>query len=115
VAFIFSEDYGKLAENMVFNELNKNDVGVYYWKNAQQEEVDFIIKKKQKIIQAIQVCWDIGKVETKKREVVALVKTCKEFKLKEGLILTEDTLSEETIEGIKISYQPIWKWLLGKS
>jgi len=112
VAFVFSEDYGKLAENMVFNELNKKDSEIYYWKNPKQEEVDFVIKKKQKIIQAIQVCWDIGKPETKKREVGVLVKACKELKLKEGLILTEDTSSNETVDGIKIYFQPVWKWLL---
>lgn len=112
VAFVFSEDYGRLAENIVFNALNKKDLEIYYWKNPKQEEVDFIIKEKQKIIQAVQVCWDIGKPETKKREVGSLVKACKELKLKEGLILTEDTSSNETIEGIKIYFQPIWKWLL---
>ena len=115
VAFVFSGDYGKLAENIVFNELNKKDSEIYYWKNPKQEEVDFIIKKKQKIIQAIQVCWNIEKPETKKREVGVLVKACKELKLKEGLILTEDVLSNEIIEGIKIYFQPIWKWLLKNS
>ena len=112
VAFVFSDDYGRLVENLVFSELNKKDSEIYYWKNSNQEEVDFIIKKKQKITQAIQVCWNIEKPETKKREVSVLVKACKELKLKEGLILTEDTLSNETIEGIKIYFQPIWKWLL---
>ena len=112
VAFVFSEDYGRLAENIAFNELNKKGLEIYYWKSKKQEEVDFIIKKKQKIIQAIQVCWDIDKPETKKREVKALVNACKELKLKEGLILTEDNSSSETIDDIKISFQPIWKWLL---
>ncbi len=112
VAFVFLENYGRLAENIIFNELNKKNLEIYYWKSQKQEEVDFIIKRKQKIIQAIQVCWDIGKPETKKREIGALVKACKELKLKEGLILTEDTSSNETVEGIKIYFQPFWKWLL---
>lgn len=112
VAFVFSEDYGRLAENVVFNQLNNKDSEIYYWKNSKQEEVDFVIKKKLKIVQAIQVCWDIGKPETKKREVGDLVKACKELKLKEGLILTEDNSSNETRDGIKIYFQPIWKWLL---
>jgi len=112
VAFVFSDDYGRLAENIVFNELNKKDSEIFYWKNQKQEEVDFIIKKKHRITQAIQVCWNIGNTETKKREVKALVKACKELKLKEGLILTEDTSLNETIDGIKISFKPIWKYLL---
>ena len=112
VAFVFSEDYGRLAENIVFNELNKKDVELYYWKSQKQEEVDFLVKKKQKIIKAIQVCWNIEKQGTREREVRILVKACKELKLKEGLILTEDVSLSEAIEGIKISFQPIWRWLL---
>lgn len=112
VAFLFSEDYGRLAENVVFNKLNNKDSEVYYWKNQKQEEVDFIIKQKQKVITAVQVCWDIEKPETKKREVRALVKACKELKIKEGLVLTEDASLSETVEGIKISFKPIWRWLL---
>lgn len=114
VAFVFSEDYGRLAENLVFNKLNRRDLEIYYWKNQKQEEVDFLIKKKQKIVQAIQVCWNIGKPETKKREVEALVEVCKEFNLKEGLILTEDTSLTEKTDGIKVSFQPLWKWLLSE-
>ena len=112
VAFVFSDDYGRLAENLAFNELNDKGLEIYYWKNQKQEEVDFIIKKKQKIIRAVQVCWNIGKIKTKKREVGALVEACRELKLKEGLVLTEDFSSTETIEGIKVAFQPIWKWLL---
>ena len=112
MAFVFSDDYGRLAENLAFNELNDKGLEIYYWKNQKQEEVDFIIKKKQKIIRAVQVCWNIGKIKTKKREVGALVEACRELKLKEGLVLTEDFSSTETIEGIKVAFQPIWKWLL---
>lgn len=112
VAFVFSEDYGRLAENLVFNALNIKDLEIYYWKSQKQEEIDFVIKKKQKIIQAIQVCWNIRKPKTKEREVETLIKGCKELNLVNGLILTEDTSSVETIEGIKISFHPVWKWLL---
>ncbi len=112
VAFVFSEDYGRLAENLVFNKLNRKDLEIYYWKGRKQEEVDFLIKKKQKIVQAIQVCWNIEKPETKKREVEALVGVCKELKLKNGLILTEDASLIEIVDGVKISFQPLWRWLL---
>lgn len=112
VAFVFSEDYGKLAENIVFNNLNKENQEIYYWKNQKQEEVDFIIKKKQKILGAVQVCWNIEKEKTEEREVKSLISACKELKLKKGLILTEDIEKEKKIEGIQISFRPIWKWLL---
>jgi len=37
-----------------------------------------------------------------------------EFKLKEGLILTEDFESEEKLNSRKIIFLPLWKWLLMK-
>jgi len=36
----------------------------------------------------------------------------KEFKLKEGLIITEDFDGEEKIKDKTIIYEPLWKWLL---
>ena len=114
VAFTFLEDYGKLAENLVFNNLDKYGQEIYYWKNNKQEEVDFIIKKKQKIKEIIQVCWNIDKKETEEREVKALISACKEFKFKKGIILTEDVEKEYNIEGINVVYNSMWKWLLAK-
>jgi len=112
VAFVFSEDYGRLAENIVYNELNKNGVELFYWKNQKQKEVDFILKEKKLLLKAVQVCWNIEKPKTKEREVESLVDCCKELKIKRGLILTESLEKEEKVEGILISYEPIWKWLL---
>ena len=34
------------------------------------------------------------------------------FKLKEGTIITNDYEAEEIIEGKKVTYIPLWKWLL---
>lgn len=46
------------------------------------------------------------------REVNGLLEAMDAFKLKEGLIITEDREDEERIEGRKIVYMPLWKWLL---
>ena len=35
-----------------------------------------------------------------------------EFKLKKGLIITEDYEKEEKIDNKKIIYKPLWEWLL---
>jgi len=60
----------------------------------------------------IQVCWDINKLNTKKRETRSLIKGLEELKLSEGLIITGEYEGEEKIKDKKIKYLPLYKWLL---
>lgn len=113
----FSKDYGKMYENAVFLKLKKESLdnrlmNVFYWKNIQHEEVDFVIKEGLKVRQLIQVCYNIENLETKKREVRALIKASKELKCKNLLVITKSYESEEKIDGKKIFFVPLWKWLL---
>lgn len=116
--FRFSANLGRLAENLVFLELKRKSylnpwMEIYYWKSLAQEEVDFLIKEDTKVIELIQVCWDIQDIHTKKREIKALLKAMDEFKLDTGLIITEDFEGEEEYRGKKIHYVALRKWLLG--
>lgn len=110
-----STDRGKRMENIVFLELQRRKsplTSIFYWKNVQKEEVDFVIKEGQKLKQLIQVCYDISDLNTKKREFRALLKASKELKCNNLLIITEDKEGEERIEKKKIKFIPLWKWLL---
>jgi predicted AAA+ superfamily ATPase len=64
-----------------------------------------------KVEELIQVCYSINE-ETEKREVSALVEAMDEFGLREGLIITDDIEREEEIEGRRVVFIPLWKWLL---
>ncbi len=118
-AFKFSPDTGKLYENLVAIELKKLEMrglaSIYYWKNPQHEEVDFVVKRGDKI-QLIQVCYNIEDPKTKEREIRALIKASKELKCRNLLVITEDYEAEEQASwfGVKrkIKYIPLWKWLL---
>ncbi len=118
--FKLSPDMGKLYENVVALELKKkefnNEIKLFYWKNQQHEEVDFVIKEGIKIKQLIQVCFDIKNLETKNREIRALIKAGKDLKCNNLWIITEDKEGKEKTEwfGDKatINYIPLWKWLL---
>jgi len=117
IGFRFSQNLGKLAENIVFLELKRKRTSspyleFYYWKDERHREVDFVIKEKLKVKQLIQICWDIGDEKTRKREIESLTRAMREFKLKEGLVITEDYEDEERIENKKIKFIPLWKWLL---
>ncbi len=117
VGFRFSQNQGKIMENIVAVELKRKqsfDPGleVYYWKDYQHREVDFVVKKGLEVMQLIQVCFDIADLETRNREVRSLIRAMKEFKLEGGLIITDDFEDEEVVKGFKVEYVPLWKWLL---
>ncbi|MFW6286038.1 MAG: ATP-binding protein [Nanoarchaeota archaeon] len=123
ISFRFSEDKGRLLENLVFIELKRREKEVYYHRG--KKECDFVIKEGLDIVQAIQVTKSLESEELgdeiKKREIDGLLDACKTYNLNEGLILTQDEEGEETREvklkngekkEVKIIVKPIWKWLL---
>ena len=117
IGFRFSQNLGKLAENVVFLELKRKTFSnpyleFYYWKDERHREVDFVIKEKLKINKLLQVCWNIEDKETRERETESLIKAMREFELNEGLIITEDYEGKEKIKGKEIKFIPLWKWLL---
>lgn len=105
ISFKFSEDEGKLAENLVFVELMRSGADPYYWKGTR--EVDFVLRSKDNTLTAINVCYSDAIPD---REYEGL----REFVGKFGemverlVILTKDY---EANDG-NIACIPLWKWLL---
>lgn len=106
----FSKDKGKMLENVVFLGLRRRFKDIFYFQ--EKNECDFVVKEKDKIKRAIQVCFDLNE-ETKDRELGGLIAAMKKFNLKEGLVLTYNQDDEFLIEGKRIVVKPVWKWLLG--
>lgn len=106
ISFRFSQDKGKLVENLIgFDLIKKGET--FYWGNKQ--EVDFI-KKEKRGLAAINVSYSNL---VKKREAESLLEFQNNFKgVKERIIITEDKEGEEEIKGKKIKFIPLWKWLL---
>ncbi|MBS3176740.1 ATP-binding protein [Candidatus Woesearchaeota archaeon] len=111
VSFKFSENIGKLLENLVFIELKRKNESVY--RHKAKNDCDFLIVRKNKVSEAIQVTQKLDET-TEKREIDGLIEALKEHKLNEGLILTEEQEGERTVEGKKIVIKPVWQWLLEK-
>ncbi|MCD6579828.1 ATP-binding protein [bacterium] len=113
-----SENFGKKLENLVsiklkYMQLNDPLKSVYFWKDMyNKKEVDFLLKRKNRISELIQVSWNIDNNKTKEREISALVKGLKQYDFKKGVIITEDIEYKEKHQGYVIEYIPIWKWLL---
>jgi predicted AAA+ superfamily ATPase len=119
-AFQTSPNYGKLLENCVAIHLKRKDIEkkieLYYWRNQQGEEVDFIVKRGTQIVELIQACYSLESQKTRNREIRALLKAGKELACKKLTILTLREVKEETHEwfGITgvITYKPLVRWLL---
>ena len=104
----FSKDKGKMLENNVFLHLRKKYKEIFYFQK--DKECDFVIKEREKIIQAIQVCYEFND-ENQDREIKGLVEAMTELKLKKGLILTYNQEDKFEIKGKQITLKPVWRWL----
>lgn len=113
LGFHHTEDNSRLLENLVFIELKRRAKEIYYHKN--NKECDFLIKEKNRIVEAIQVSWSVYEEQTRKRESEGLCDALRCYNLKEGLILTDSEEHTYEYDGFKINVKPVWKWLLGES
>ena len=101
----FSEDRGRIFENLVFLNLRRKYKEIYYFKES--NECDFLVKEGGKILQAIQACYELNE-ENKNREIKGLREAMSKFDLKKGVIITLNQKDKfKGIEGI-----PICKWSL---
>lgn len=110
IGFRFSEDRGRLLENLVFLELKRRSFEIYFHK--EKKECDFLIRQKNQITQAIQVCSDLSNPTTKKREIEGLLEAMRTYHLSEGICLTEYDEEIIQVDTFQIQILPIWKWLL---
>ncbi|MFA5613152.1 MAG: DUF4143 domain-containing protein, partial [Methanoculleus sp.] len=106
VSFRFSEDEGRLAENLVFIELKKQGHEVYYWKK--QGEVDFVVKHPDRLLTAINVSYT-DTLPAREEKALLEFRDLHDPRVRECILLTKDT---EKREGA-VRYIPLWKWLLG--
>lgn len=107
--FLF-EDYGRLLENLVFNELYRRYKDrIYFYRR--RIEVDFFIPDEQLMIQVV---YNISNAETRIREINTLWTGMKDMDVKKGLILTQSTSLETLKDGTRhIEIKPVYEWLLG--
>ncbi|WP_420267201.1 ATP-binding protein [Candidatus Magnetominusculus dajiuhuensis] len=113
VKFKTAPDTGRLIENAVAIDLLRRGREFYSYKTKDGKEIDFAVKEGLNIIQLIQVCYDMGKLTTKKRELSALTKAAQETSCDNLLVITWDYENRESHERADIIYMPLWKWLIG--
>jgi len=113
IAFRSSHDIGKLMENLVAVELHRRKSyyrgdDVFYWKDHQQREVDFVLIRGRKVSELIQVSYTSGKEGIKDREFKGILRAAVELGCSNMKIITWDY--EGDVGDVKCI--PLWKWLL---
>jgi len=103
-------DYGRLLENLVFNNLlSKGDV--FYYEGSR--ECDFVVVESREVLGAVQVCHELSQTD-REREIAGLEEAMGRLGLKRGLILTYGQEEEIKYGKKTIEVKPVWKWLLEK-
>lgn len=113
--FKFLENIGRVMENVVAVELfrrktlNPSMELFYYRKDC---EVDFVVKKGQKISELIQVTYASSESEIKERETRSLFKASDELRCGKLTVITFDYRGKKRTNNKSISFKPLWEWLL---
>ncbi len=116
VHFRFSTDIGKAMEQTLYWELRRRypdgDALHYFRKGV---ECDFLIQQDETIIEAIQICYDLSTLETKKREIEGLHQACKVHSLENGLLITYDQHETVRHKDVQIEILPLAEYLLART
>ncbi len=113
------KNFGRMYENAVFLQLKRKLSPlerISYYRSAGNREVDFVIRQGTEVKRLIQVVYDLEDEGTKNRELQALAEAAKEFgldgKKKELLVITKDVEAQEEIDGVRVFYKRLWRWLI---
>ena len=108
-------DVGRLIEIATLHELKRrtDDITeINYWKGRTGAETDFVIRRGNTVMEAIQVSWDISDPKTYSRETRGLATCAKELKAKKATILTNAPRGSVKLNGVNIEIKPLIDWLM---
>lgn len=81
-----------------------------YYLNERSGECDFVVCNKDKVLQCIQVSYDISSEKTRKREINGLLLANKTTKCDNLLLLTDHEYEEVDKDGLHIQIKPVYEW-----
>ncbi len=115
VAFGFSRNLGRYLENLIFLHFLRGQKHCFYYKTQNGREVDFLIADSSGPLALFQVSVSLQQPATRKREIRSLVEACNEIGQKQATLITVEEEEELSVDGINITIQPLWKFLLSSS
>lgn len=108
----FASDNGRLLENMVFLALRRKGYALSYHRTKSGKEIDFVYKDEKGKVNLVQVCWELGKEKTRKRELDAIEEAMGEIKSASVKVITWHEESRIEVGGKKVEVLPAWRFLL---
>lgn len=103
-----SPDKSRLLENLVFNFLQRKYSELFYYRTSNNLEVDFFIPESETKT-LVQVSYSLENLDTKEREIKALIKAMEEQNMDIGFIYTNNNSEEIKINNRTIKVIPFWK------
>ncbi len=73
----FSANWGRLFEQVVFSKLSQMHETIHFYKDTNDNEVDFVIREGEKVTALYQACFDLTDPGTADREIRSLLKAGK--------------------------------------
>jgi len=109
VGFTFSPNHGRLLENLVFLALRRQTRAIYYYRAADDCEVDFFLPETRQLFQVTQ---SLAAPAVREREVRALTTAMQALGIDHAVILTDAGADPITLEGATIEIRAVAQWLL---
>ena len=94
------------------SKIGTNGYDIFYWKDHQQREVDFVLKDCSRITELIQVTYASSRSSIEPREINNLIEASNQLHCNNLSVITWGYEAEEKIKGKKVKFIPLWKWLL---
>lgn len=88
----------------------KNEGWDIYYLKERSGECDFVVCDGNRVLQCIQVSYDISSGKTRKREIDGLLLANKKTKCENLLLLTDHTYEEFEKDGHRVLIRPVYEW-----
>ena len=109
------DNLGWRLETIVYLELLRRKAGtendIYYFQER-NAEADFVVCDVNKTLAVYQVCHDISKEKTRKREIRGCIAGAKGTKCDNLFLITDHEREVIEEEGYTIQVIPVWEWLI---
>jgi len=104
----FSQNRGRILENLVAVELSRRGEEARYFKG--RNECDFVVTRDRRPAEAIQVCWELNQ-RNEKRELAGLAEAARTLDIDRLTVLTFDQRNAAEAAGTEVVVRPTWEWL----